>query len=197
LLVRAKKMQNPAMPHEFTDSYLTDAIAIFRQYKNLAERAIAQASDEALTAVLDPESNSIAIIVKHMCGNMRSRWTDFLTSDGEKPDRDRDTEFESPATSRAQLISQWEAGWKYVFDALTPLTDADLSRKVLIRSEPHSVTKAINRQVAHYAYHVGQIVFLAKHFSADHWTTLTVPRRKSDEATAMIRAAQELKHSPK
>jgi len=185
------------MPHEFTDSYLTDAIAIFRQYKNLAERAIAQASDEALTAVLDPESNSIAIIVKHMCGNMRSRWTDFLTSDGEKPDRDRDTEFESPATSRAQLISQWEAGWKYVFDALTPLTDADLSRKVLIRSEPHSVTKAINRQVAHYAYHVGQIVFLAKHFSADHWTTLTVPRRKSDEATAMIRAAQELKHSPK
>jgi hypothetical protein len=197
LLVRAKKMQNPAMPHEFTDSYLTDAIAIFRQYKNLAERAIAQASDEALTAVLDPESNSIAIIVKHMCGNMRSRWTDFLTSDGEKPDRDRDTEFESPATSRAQLISQWVAGWKYVFDALTPLTDADLSRKVLIRSEPHSVTKAINRQVAHYAYHVGQIVFLAKHFSADHWTTLTVPRRKSDEATAMIRAAQELKHSPK
>jgi hypothetical protein len=197
LLVRAKKMQNPAMPHEFTDSYLTDAIAIFRQYKNLAERAIAQASDEALTAVLDPESNSIAIIVKHMCGNMRSRWTDFLTSDGEKPDRDRDTEFESPATSRAQLISQWEAGWKYVFDALTPLTDADLSRKVLIRSEPHSVTQAINRQVAHYAYHVGQIVFLAKHFSADHWTTLTVPRRKSDEATAMIRAAQELKHSPK
>jgi uncharacterized damage-inducible protein DinB len=197
LLVRAKKMQNPAMPHEFTDSYLTDAIAIFRQYKNLAERAIAQASDEALTAALDPESNSIAIIVKHMCGNMRSRWTDFLTSDGEKPDRDRDTEFESPATSRAQLISQWEAGWKYVFDALTPLTDADLSRKVLIRSEPHSVTQAINRQVAHYAYHVGQIVFLAKHFSADHWTALTVPRRKSDEATAMIRAAQELKHSPK
>ena len=99
-------MQNPAMPHEFTDSYLTDAISMFRHYKNLAERAIAQAPDEALTVTLDPESNSIAIIVKHMYGNMRSRWTDFLTSDGEKPDRNRDTEFESPATSRAELIAQ-------------------------------------------------------------------------------------------
>jgi hypothetical protein len=190
-------MQNSAVPHVLTDSYLTDAIAIFRQYKNLAERAIAQAPDEALTATLDPESNSIAIIVKHMYGNMRSRWTDFLTSDGEKPDRNRDTEFESPATSRAQLIAQWEAGWKYVFDALASLTDADLSRKVLIRSEAHSVTQAINRQVAHYSYHVGQIVFLSKHFASAHWTTLTVPRGKSADATAKIRAAQESKHSPK
>jgi uncharacterized damage-inducible protein DinB len=197
LLVRAKKMQNPAMPHEFTDSYLTDAIAMFRHYKNLAERAIAQVPDEALTATLDPESNSIAIIVKHMYGNMRSRWTDFLTSDGEKPDRNRDTEFESPATSRAELIAQWEAGWKYVFDALTSLTDADLSRKVLIRSEPHSVTQAINRQLAHYSYHVGQIVFLAKHFAAARWTALTTPRGKSEEVTAKIRAAQESKHSTK
>jgi Protein of unknown function (DUF1572) len=190
-------MQNSAVAHEFTDSYLADAISMFRHYKNLAERAMAQAPDEALTATLDPESNCIAIIVKHMYGNMRSRWTDFLTSNGEKPDRNRDTEFETPATSRAQLIAQWEAGWKYVFDALASLTDADLSRKVLIRSEPHSVTQAINRQLAHYSYHVGQIVFLAKHFSADHWTTLTVPRGKSPEATAKIRAAQELKHSPK
>src|SRR5580658_862485 len=185
------------MALQFTTSLLEDSLGIFHYYKTLAERAMEQVTDQQLFATLDADMNSIAVIVKHMYGNMRSRWTDFLTSDGEKPDRDRDTEFESPATSRAQLISQWEAGWKYVFDALTPLTDADLSRKVLIRSEPHSVTKAINRQVAHYAYHVGQIVFLAKHFSADHWTTLTVPRRKSDEATAMIRAAQELKHSPK
>jgi uncharacterized damage-inducible protein DinB len=193
LLARTKRMQNSAMPHEFTDSYLTDAISMFRHYKHLAERAIAQAPDEALTAALDPESNSIAIIVKHMYGNMRSRWTDFLTSDGEKPDRNRDTEFESPANSRAQLMAQWEAGWKYVFDALSSLTDADLSRKVLIRSEPHSVTQAINRQVAHYSYHVGQIVFLAKHFAAAHWTTLTVPRGKSAEATSNIRTAQESK----
>jgi Protein of unknown function (DUF1572) len=197
LPVRAEKMQNPAMPHEFTDSYLTDATNMFRHYKNLAERAMAQAPDETLTATLDPESNSIAIIVKHMYGNMRSRWTDFLTSDGEKLDRDRDTEFESPATSRAQLIAQWEAGWKYVFDALTALTDADLSRKVLIRSEPHSVTQAIHRQLAHYSYHVGQIVLLSKHFASAHWTTLTVPRGKSTEATAKIRAGQELKHLPK
>jgi uncharacterized damage-inducible protein DinB len=190
-------MQNSAMPHEFTDSYVTDAIAMFRHYKNLAERAMAQAPDEALTATLDAESNSIAIIVKHMYGNMRSRWTDFLTTDGEKPDRNRDTEFESPATSRAQLLVQWEAGWKYVFDALASLTDADLSRTVLIRSEPHSVTQAINRQLAHYSYHIGQIVFLSKHFASTSWTTLTVPRGKSAEATAKIRAAQESKHSTK
>ena len=190
-------MQNPAMPHEFTESHLADAISLFRHYKNLAERAMSQAPDEALTATLDPESNSIAIIVKHMYGNMRSRWTDFLTSDGEKPDRNRDTEFESPATSRAELISQWETGWKYVFDALASLTEADLNLKVLIRSEPHSVTQAINRQLAHYSYHVGQIVFLAKHFASAHWNCLTVPRGKSVEATANIRAAQESKHSTK
>jgi Protein of unknown function (DUF1572) len=188
-------MQNPAMPHEFTDSYLADVIAIFRQYKNLAECAMAQVPDEALTTTLDPESNSIAIIVKHMYGNMPSRWTDFLTSDGEKPDRNRDTEFESPATSRAQLIAEWETGWKYAFDALASLTDVDLSRKVLIRSEAHSVTQAINRQLAHYSYHVGQIVFLSKHFASAHWTTLTIPRGKSAEATAKIRVAQESKPS--
>jgi hypothetical protein len=190
-------MQNSAMPHEFTDSYLADAISMFRQYKNLAERAMAQTPDETLTATLDPESNSIAIIVKHMHGNMRSRWTDFLTSDGEKPDRNRDTEFESPATSRAQLTAQWEAGWKYFFDALASLTAADLGRTVLIRSEPHSVTQAINRQLAHYSYHVGQIVLLAKHFASAHWTSLSTPRGKSQEITARIRAAQASKHSAK
>jgi hypothetical protein len=190
-------MQNFAMPHEFTDSYVTDATRVLRYYKHLGERAIAQAPDEALITTLDAESNSIAIIVKHLYGNMRSRWTNFLTTDGEKPDRNRDTEFESPAATRDQLIAQWEAGWKYLFDGLASLTDADLARKVLIRSEPHSVMQAINRQVAHYSYHVGQIVFLAKHFTSDRWTTLTVPRGKSAEATAKIRAAQEHKQSSK
>ncbi len=190
-------MQNLAMPHEFTTSCVTDATRVLRHYKHLGERAIAQAPDEALTIALDAESNSIAIIVKHLYGNMRSRWTDFLTTDGEKPDRNRDTEFESPAATRDELIAQWEAGWKYLFDALAALTDADLGRKVLIRSEPHSVMQAINRQVAHYSYHVGQIVFLAKHFASANWTTLTVPRGKSAEVTAKTRAAQEQRQPAK
>jgi uncharacterized damage-inducible protein DinB len=190
-------MQNPAMAHEFTDSYLTDAIRVFHYYKRLGERAIAQAPDDALTTIFDAESNSIAIIVKHMYGNMRSRWTDFLTSDGEKPDRNRDTEFEAPAATRDQLTAQWEAGWRYLFDALAALSDADLARKVLIRNEPHSVMQAINRQIAHYSYHVGQIVFLAKHFAADHWTTLTVPRGQSAAVTEKIRAAQAAKQPTK
>ena len=185
------------MAMKFTTSYLEDSLELLRYYKKLAERAMDQVTDEQLYLTLDEEANSIGIVVKHIVGNMRSRWTDFLTSDGEKPDRNRDTEFKSPATSRAELIAQWETGWKYVFDALASLTDADLSLKVLIRSEPHSVTQAINRQLAHYSYHVGQIVFLAKHFASAHWNCLTVPRGKSTEATAKIRAAQESKHSTK
>jgi Protein of unknown function (DUF1572) len=118
------------MAHEFTDSYITDAARVFRMYKRLGEGALEQISDEALTIALDSESNSIAVIVKHMTGNMRSRWTDFLTTDGEKPDRNRDTEFRSPATTRVELMAEWEAGWKCVFDALAPLTDADLGRTV-------------------------------------------------------------------
>src|SRR3989441_4821575 len=153
------------MPHQFTTSYVKDSIDLFRYYKKLAERAMAQCSDEGLFATLDAESNSIAIIVKHMAGNMRSRWMDFLTSDGEKPDRNRDTEFEQPPRTRAELLEVWERGWKYLFDALTPLTDADLTRSVPIRTEPHSVMQAINRQVAHYSHHIGQIVFLARHFA--------------------------------
>jgi Protein of unknown function (DUF1572) len=197
LLPRPKTLQNLAMPHECTDSYLADAIRLLHHYEQLGERAIAQAPDEALTVTLDTESNSIAIIVKHLYGNMRSRWTDFLSSDGEKPDRNRDTEFESPAATREQLIAQWEAGWKYLFDALAALSDADLGRKVLIRDEPHSVMQAINRQIAHYSYHVGQIVFLAKHFACDHWTALTIPRGQSAAASAKIHAAQDAKQSAK
>lgn len=187
---RWRGVDNLKMAHEFTTSYLADAVGVFHSYKRLGERALAQVSDEALTAVLDSESNSIAITVKHMAGNMRSRWTDFLTTDGEKPNRNRDTEFESPATTRAELIAQWDAGWKYVFEALSALTDADLGRTVMIRNEPHSVMQAINRQLAHYSYHVGQIVFLAKHFAADHWTSLTVPRGKSAAFNSQVHAGQ-------
>jgi hypothetical protein len=145
----------------------------------MAERAIAQVTDEQLTRTLDPESNSIALIVKHLAGNMRSRWTDFLTSDGEKPDRDRDSEFEIPPANRAELMRIWEDGWQRVFAALEPLSDADLSRTVTIRGEPHSVIQAIHRQLAHYAAHTGQIVLLAKHFQSDRWQTLSVPKRRA------------------
>jgi hypothetical protein len=147
---------------------------------------MAQVDDEQLQVTLDPESNSIATIVKHMAGNMRSRWTDFLTTDGEKPDRHRDTEFEAPPATRAALVEMWEDGWRRVFAALEPLTDADLDRTVYIRSEPHSVMQAINRQVAHYATHIGQIIFLAKHFRSSRWESLTIPRRKSEEFNAQL-----------
>ena len=168
-----------SMPHEFTTSYLKDSLSVFRGYKTLAERAMAQVSDDQLFAALDGEMNSIAIIVKHMVGNMRSRWTDFLTTDGEKPDRHRDSEFEEPAAGRQELMAQWERGWQYVFDAIEPLTEGDLGRTVTIRGEPHSVMQAINRQIAHYANHVGQIVLLAKHFASDNWQSLTIPRRRN------------------
>jgi hypothetical protein len=137
-----------------------------------------QVSEEHLFAALDAEMNSIAVIIKHMAGNMRSRWTDFLTTDGEKPDRNRDSEFENPPATRAALLENWENGWSCVFAALEPLSDADLGRTVTIRGEAHSVMQAINRQIAHYANHIGQIVLLAKHFAADHWQSLTIPRAK-------------------
>lgn len=175
------------MAHEFSTSYVRDAEKTFRYYKHLAERAIAQVPDEALTRSLDAESNSIAHIVKHMAGNMRSRWIDFLTSDGEKPDRHRDTEFEAPPRTRAELLAMWDEGWKCVFDALAPLTDADLARTVLIRNEPHSVMQAIQRQIAHYSYHIGQTVFLAKHCAGECWSSLSVPRGKSAEFTTRVR----------
>ena len=180
------------MAHQLTTSYLTDSIDLFRYYKKLAERAIEQCPEESLFVTLDAESNSIANIVKHLEGNMRSRWTDFLTTDGEKADRNRDSEFEEPPKTRAELLAMWEQGWKYLFDALSPLSDADLTRTVTIRTEPHSVMQAINRQMAHYSYHVGQIAFLAKHFAAQSgkWTALTVPRKKSAEFNARVASGQ-------
>ena len=181
------------MAHQITTSYLKDSIDLFRYYKKLGDRAIAQCPDGALFETLDAESNSVAIIVKHMAGNMRSRWLDFLTTDGEKPDRNRDTEFEQPPNSRPELLKLWERGWQYMFDALEPLTDADLARTVTIRTEPHSVMQAINRQMAHYSYHVGQIVYLAKHFaaSAGQWTSLTVPRGQSKQFAADVAAGRK------
>ncbi len=183
------------MAHQLTNSYVKDSLDLFRYYRKLGERAIEQCPDEGLSAILDTESNSIAIIVKHMAGNMRSRWTDFLTTDGEKADRHRDMEFEEPPKTRTEILALWERGWKILFEALEPVTDADLTRTVTIRTEPHSVMQAINRQMAHYSYHVGQIAFLAKHFAADSgkWTALTVPRRKSDDFNARVASGQASK----
>jgi hypothetical protein len=169
------------MPTKFTTSFRDDSIAVFGYYKKLADRAMEQVTDEQLSTVLDEEMNSIAIVVKHMAGNMRSRWTDFLISDGEKPNRNRDTEFEEPPSSREAMMKMWEEGWHHVFAALEPLTDADMGRTVTIRGEAHSVMQAINRQIAHYAYHCGQIVLLAKHFKGSQWKSLRVPRNKSAE----------------
>lgn len=169
------------MAHSFTVSYLEDSLTVFRYYKNLAERAMAQVTDPELVEVLDGEMNSIAVIVKHMAGNMQSRFTDFLTTDGEKPTRDRDSEFGDPPPTREALLAIWEQGWQCVFSALEPLSESDLQRTVTIRGEAHSVMQAINRQVAHYAYHSGQIVLLAKHFGKEQWKSLSVPRGQSDE----------------
>ena len=162
--------------------YLDEAHRQMRGHKRLAEGAMAQLKDEELFVTLDPESNSIAVIVKHMAGNMRSRFTDFLTTDGEKPDRYRDQEFElSPATTRGDLTKWWAQGWARVFEAIESLKPEDLMLRVTIRGEPHTVLQAINRQVAHYAYHTGQIVFLAKHIRSGKWKTLSIPRGKSEE----------------
>jgi Protein of unknown function (DUF1572) len=165
-----------------TDSPILDVVIDeFQKIKKLADKSIAQLSDEQLHTTLDAEANSIAILMRHMAGNMRSRWVDFMTADCEKPDRMRDREFEDPHQTRDELIAEWEHGWTCVFDALAPLTDADLQRTVVIRGEPHSVYKAISRQVAHYAGHAYQILLLAKHLSGANWKTLSIPRGQSEE----------------
>ncbi len=179
------------MALKLTTNYLEDSLTLFRYYKKLAEDAMAQVADDELTTVLDSEANSIALIVKHMAGNMRSRWRDFLTTDGEKPDRNRDSEFVEPPATREQLRAVWEEGWTVVFGALEPLSEADLGRTVLIRNEPHSVMQAINRQIAHYAYHVGQIVVLAKHLRGEQWRTLSVPKNKSAEFNRAVASGEK------
>jgi hypothetical protein len=184
------------MPADIAAHYLEEVRRQFRGHKRLAEGAIAQLKDDELFVALDSESNSIAIMVKHLAGNMRSRFTDFLTTDGEKPNRNRDQEFEiSSATTRADVMRWWEEGWARVFTALEALTPEDVMRTVTIRGEPHTVLQAMNRQVAHYAYHVGQIVFLAKHFRASEWKSLSVPRGKSGEFNA--KALKQAKGAPR
>jgi hypothetical protein len=171
--------------------YLDDSISSFRAYKNLAEKALDQLSDDEFFITLDEEGNSIAVIMKHMAGNMFSRWTDFLTSDGEKPDRNRDMEFViEPEAGKKDVFDYWQRGWQCVFDALEPLRAEDLGRKVLIRGEEHTVIQAINRQMMHYANHIGQIVFLAKHFRSTEWKSLSIPRNRSAEFNADLAKKQ-------
>ena len=173
---------------EIVKNYFEDALSALRAYKKLAEKAIAQLKDEEFFVTLDEESNSVAIIMKHMAGNMFSRWTDFLTTDGEKPDRNRDLEFVVDAqTTKDDVFAYWERGWARVFEALEPLCPEDFEKTVTIRGEEHTIVEAMNRQLMHYAYHVGQIVFLAKHFRSAQWESLSVPRNRSAEFNAQVR----------
>ena len=167
--------------------YLEEARRQLRGHKRMGEGAMSQLRDEEFFVTLDPEANSVAIIVKHLAGNMRSRFTDFLTTDGEKPDRFRDREFEmTPATTRDDVMKLWEEGWSCVFSAIDPLKPEDVMHTVTIRGEPHTVLQAINRQIAHYAQHIGQIVFLAKHLRSSDWKTLSIPRGKSEEFKKVV-----------
>jgi hypothetical protein len=181
---------------EVLELYLQDVRRELGSIKRLAEKSLAQVSDNDFFAALDPGSNSVAVIVKHLAGNLRSRWTDFLTSDGEKPDRRRDAEFEiGPDDTRSSLSGRWEEGWRTLFAALESLAPEDLSREVLIRGERISVVRAINRQLTHYADHVGQIVLLSKHWAGERWQTLSIPRGKSEEVNraALERAGEKRK----
>ncbi len=178
------------MTDQIIQNYHSDTLQSFRNYKKMAERAIEQVSDEQFFALIDAEANSIALLVKHIAGNLRSRWTDFLTSDGEKPDRLRDTEFELIGDTRESLMQFWESGWQTLFDAVEPLTAEDFSRTVTIRGEPHSIVEALNRQLTHYAYHVGQIVLLAKHFKSSDWKTLSVPKNRSADFNKFLAEKQ-------
>jgi hypothetical protein len=183
------------MDEPVREEFLRSARARFAELKALGERALDRMDEADLRFTPDPESNSVAVIVQHVAGNMMSRWTDFLTTDGEKPDRNRDQEFEEREMSRDELVAEWEDGWRRVFEALDGITDADLQQTVYIRSEPHSIYKAISRQVAHYAGHAYQILLLAKHFKGREWKTLSIPRGQSEEFNrrmlAKLKAAQQ------
>jgi hypothetical protein len=180
------------MATDLAAHYLEEIPRQLRGHKRMAEAAIAQLSDQDFFRALDPESNSVAILVKHIAGNMRSRFTDFLTTDGEKPDRHRDQEFELPAeASRSQVMQAWEQQWEALFSTLSSLRPADLLRTVTIRGEAHTVVQALNRALAHYAQHIGQIVFLAKHLCAAEWKTLSIPRGKSEEYKVKIPAERK------
>jgi hypothetical protein len=176
------------MAPEASELYLADVIRSFKGLKKLADRAAAQVSDRAFFVEIDPESNSLAVIYKHMGGNLRSRWTDFLTTDGEKPDRDRDAEFLiEPGTSREAIVDVWERGWGILLDSLAGLGPDHLPQTVMIRSEPHTVLQAIDRSLTHAAYHVGQIVFLSRHLAEGRWQSLSIPRGESARFNARLK----------
>ena len=168
----------------FMIHYLDSAKRQFMMYKQQGEKALLQVDDSELTWQANEDSNSIATIIKHMCGNMLSRWTDFLTTDGEKPWRQRDAEFEQEILTRETLMKMWDDGWACLFKALNSITDHDLERIIYIRNEGHTILEAINRQIAHYSYHVGQIVYITKLRSKEEWQSLTIPRNKSNEYNA-------------
>ena len=160
--------------------YLDESLVQLRKLKAQAEKAIAQVDDRQFSALLDADANSIALIMKHVAGNMRSRWTNFLETDGEKADRNRDSEFEAASDDTREAIAAcWEDGWSRTLAAISALAPGDLDRTVTIRGEPHTVLQAINRQLAHYSAHVGQIVLLAKHFAGAEWKTLSIPKKKA------------------
>ncbi|MGI8639720.1 MAG: DUF1572 family protein [Pyrinomonadaceae bacterium] len=179
------------MNEQIIQNYLADAIESFRIYKKLAEKAIMQVSDEEFFKAIDAEANSIAVIVKHIGGNLHSRWTDFLTTDGEKPDRNRDSEFIAESDTRESVTKFWEAGWEILFDSLESLKVEDLGKTVQIRGEAHTVVKAMNRSLAHTASHIGQIMFLAKHFRVTDWKTLSVPKNKSAEFNNWLKEKED------
>ena len=182
------------MNEQIIENYKTDTIEAFRNYKKMAERAIEQVSADEFFAAIDAEANSIAVIVKHLGGNLRSRWTDFLTTDGEKADRFRDSEFVAETDTRESLDALWETGWNALFESLETLKIEDFGKTVKIRSEDFSVVKAMNRALAHTAYHVGQITFLAKHFRSSDWKTLSVPRGQSGEFNAFLAENKDKAH---
>ena len=166
------------------DRHLADIVRTFRNYRTLGEKAMSQVSDQDLHRLIDADANSIALIVKHVGGNLRSRFRDFLTTDGEKPDRHRDTEFEiDEAPSREQVMRWWDDGWAIAMQSIEALTPDDLARTVTIRGEAFLVVEALNRAATHAAYHVGQIVFLAKHFAGPRWKSLSIPKGQSSQHT--------------
>ena len=169
------------MDDELGKAYLNEIQRGLRGYKRIAESAIVQLSQEELFRQIDPEANSVAVLIKHISGNMRSRFTDFLTSDGEKPDRHRDQEFIQENLTHEDLMRTWEAEWQGLFTTIESLKPEDLGRTITIRGEEHTVLQALNRALMHYAQHVGQIIFLAKHIRGGEWKTLSIPRGKSEE----------------
>jgi hypothetical protein len=170
-------------------NYLDDARSSLRAYKKMADKAIAQLQDEEFFVTIDDEANSVAVVMKHMAGNMFSRWTNFLNSDGEKPNRNRDMEFVIEATTtKNDVLHFWERGWQRVFEAIDPLQVSDFEKTVTIRGEVHTIAQALNRQLMHYSYHIGQIVFLAKHFRSAEWQSLSIPKNRSAEFNAHLAA---------